>query len=88
MSWVFSSYHDKFERYFSGTLDVRFIKFQKGILREMKYNRDQNRKEPWDPSFFDMYFAKFPLTQIFDRMFLFYMSLNFFGFLSISELQN
>ena len=37
------------------TLDVDFINFHKGILRDMRSHRDPNRKEPWEPHFFQLY---------------------------------
>lgn len=70
------------------TLDIKFINFQKGILRDMKTDRDPYKKEPWEPGFFDLYISKFPLNQISNTVFLFFMSISYYGFLRISELQN
>ena len=54
----------------------------------MKFHRDPNKKEPWDPQFFDIYISIYPLSQISDTLFLFFMSLSYYAFLRISELQN
>lgn len=35
------------------TLDVKFVNFHIGFLRDMKFHRDPNKKELWDPQFFD-----------------------------------
>lgn len=70
------------------TYDIRFINFHKGVLRDMKYHRDPNRKLPWDPKFFSAYLLHYPLNQLYNTQFLFFMSISYYGFLRISELQH
>ena len=70
------------------TQDVEFTNFHKGVLRDMKTNKNPNRKLPWNPQFFDSYLDLYPLNQFTDTLFLFYMTLSYYGFLRISELQN
>lgn len=87
-------YISAFNNYFEQNLlpnltkDIQFKNFKSGLRRVMQGNNCPKAKLPFDVNWFNIIPQYFNLNQMDDRLFFFYMTLSFSGFLRISELLN
>lgn len=67
---------------------IEFKIFKNGLRRQLKGDTFSNSKLPFNHMWFDLILEKFPINNIEDMKFMFYMTLSFTAFLRISELLN
>lgn len=70
------------------TNSIEFKNFKSGLRRKLQGSKCPKAKLPFDPSWFEIIFQKFPPNNVYDRKFFFYMTISFCAFLRISELRN
>ena len=74
--------------YINSFFGVTFKNIKSGLRRRLLGNFCPNAKLPFETDWFETISKEFPLNQLDNRIFFFYMTLSFTAFLRISELLN
>lgn len=87
-----ASYISAFSHYFrDNNLDnltnlISFKNFKSGLRRQLEGDKFPNAKQPFQPEWFQEIIDAIGVNTFDDRLFMFYMTISFCGFLRISEL--
>lgn len=87
-----ASYISAFSHYFrDNNLDnlinlISFKNFKSGLRRQLEGDKFPNAKQPFQPEWFQEIIDEVGVNAFDDRLFMFYMTISFCGFLRISEL--